>query len=144
MLLRIERFHSQWSQQFLPSYLQSVPGSLHREQLWSLERTHTHTHLLLSVFHTALKITASRWLWSAYHHHGDSEVGSELVVAPGAGGAVTVLIDAFLVHQLGVLLVGVIWGTGHPEASFKGLAELLVPLGVRDEHFLTWNKVVWF
>ncbi len=78
---------------------------------------------------------------SAYHHHGDSEVGSQLVVTPGAGGPVAVLVDAFFMHQVRVFLIGVIWGPRHPETCFEGLLQLLVPLGVRDEHLFTCRTV---
>lgn len=72
-----------------------------------------------------------------YHHHGNGEVGPELVVAPGAGRSVGVLIDASLVYQLRPFLVGVVRVLGHPERSFEGLLQLLVPLGVGDKHQLT-------
>lgn len=40
-------------------------------------------------------------------------------------------------YQLRPFLVGVVRVLGHPERSFEGLLQLLVPLGVGDKHQLT-------
>lgn len=50
-----------------------------------------------------------------YHHHGNGEVGSELVVTPGAGGSTAVFVNAPLMNQLWVLLVGITRVLGHME-----------------------------
>lgn len=132
-LLRVQSFHSQWSQQFLLGDLQSLPGPLRCEHLWSL----WHKHMLGSELRSG---TAHKpFEASAHHHHGDGEIGSQLVVTPGAGSSVAVLINASLMHQLRVLFIWVRGILRHPELRFKGLLELLVPLSVGDEHLFTWN-----
>lgn len=78
---------------------------------------------------------------STYHYHGNSEVGPQLVVTPGAWGSIAVLIDAFFVHQVRVFLIRVMWVPRYPETCLKGLLELLAPLGVCDKHLLTWNTI---
>lgn len=135
VVLRVEGLHPQGSQELLLSHLQSFPGSLHCEQLWGLSaqrqgEPHATAHWIQ---------TGRPRPTSTYHHHGNGEVGSQLVVAPGAGRSVGVFIDASLVHQVRAFLIGVVRVPGHPEPCFEGLLELLVPLGVGDEHQLTWK-----
>lgn len=90
---------------------------------------------------TAPVIILSAWRSVTYHHHGNSEVGPQLVVAPGAGGSVAVLVDVALMHQVWTFLVRVFGVSGHPETGLEGLLELLVPLGVGNEHLFAWNTV---
>lgn len=74
-----------------------------------------------------------------YHNHGDSEVRSQLIITPGTGGPVAVLIDASFMDQLRVFLIWVLGVSRHPETCLKGLLQLLVPLGVQDQPFFTCN-----
>lgn len=78
---------------------------------------------------------------STYHHHADREVGSQLVVTPGAGGSAAVFINPLFMHQVEPFLIGVLRVPRHPKICFEGLLELLVPLGVGDKHFSAWNTV---
>lgn len=127
-VLRVEGLHSQWSQQLLLSHCQSRPRPLHREQLRGLSAP---KHNPASATLRASATVGEKWVCcSTYHHHGNGEVRSQLVVAPGARGSVAVLIDAFFVDQFGVFLTGVLWVFRHPESKLKGLLQLLVPLGV--------------
>ena len=74
---------------------------------------------------------------ATHHHHGNAKVGPELVVTPGAGGSVAVLVDASLVDQVGVLLVGVLLVVGHIEVPLKVGQDLMVPLLIGNLHLLT-------
>lgn len=65
---------------------------------------------------------------TSYHHHGNGEVGSELVVAPGTGSSKAVFVNASLMNQLGVQLVGVIWVLGHIEQLLKVLLDFSIPV----------------
>lgn len=135
VVLRVKGLHSQRSQELLLSHLQSFPGSLHFEQLRGLSaQRQCEQEATAHWIHTGRCQLAN-----TYHHHGNGEVGPQLVVAPGARRSIGVFIDASLVHQVRAFLIGVLRIRGHPESCFKGLLELLVPLGVGDEHQLTWK-----
>lgn len=120
------------------SPLKTALEPLNTDIMSSSQSHSTHMKTFWPIQLQMIETAGCRFL-SAYHHHGNSEVGSQLVVAPGAGGSIAVLIDAFFMHQIRVFLIRVIWAPRHPEACFKGLLELLVPLGVRDKHLFTWN-----
>lgn len=74
-----------------------------------------------------------------YHHHGNSKVGSQLIVTPWAGGSITIFINVTFMHQVRVHLIRVLRVSRHPKSRFKRLLELLVPWGIRDKLFFTWN-----
>lgn len=92
------------------------------------------------IFHI---LTTGKWNATGcvftYHHHGNSKVGSQLVVTPWAGGSITIFINVTFMHQVRVHLIRVLRVSRHPKSRFKRLLELLVPWGIGDKHFFTWN-----
>ena len=76
-----------------------------------------------------------------YDHHGDGEIGPQLVVTPGARRAVAVFVYAALVNQVGVLLVRVGRVFGHVEQLFEAVLYSSVPLVVGDGHCPSWTAV---
>lgn len=79
---------------------------------------------------------------SSYHHHGDGEVGSELVVAPCARGSTAVLINPHLMDQLRMFLIGIFGVTRHIEHFLEIVLNLSVPLFVGHRELFTW-KSAW-
>lgn len=67
---------------------------------------------------------------ATYHHHGNGEVGSELVVTPGARSPKTVLVDASFVDQLWLFLLRILWIMGNVELLLKILLDVTIPLHI--------------
>lgn len=74
---------------------------------------------------------------ATHHHHGNAKVGPELVVTPWAGSSMAVLVDASLVDQVGVLLIGVLLVVGHIEVLLKVDLDLMVPILIGHLQLLT-------
>lgn len=86
---------------------------------------------------------------ATYHHHGNGEVGSELVVTPGARSPKTVLVDASFVDQLWLFLLRILWIMGNVELLLKILLDVTIPLHIWHRICLSWNqtfrmKKTWF
>lgn len=79
---------------------------------------------------------------TSYHHHGNGKVGSELVVAPGTGSSIAVFVNAPLMNQLRMLLVGIIRVLGHMEQLLKVLLDISIPVfvGHGELRACTYNK----
>lgn len=79
-----------------------------------------------------------------YHHHGNGEIGSELIVTPGTGGTICVFVNASFVHQLWILFMLFLWIWRHIEHLLKVILDPAVPLLVRHSMRFTWRKKQWW
>lgn len=65
------------------------------------------------------------------HHHGDCEVGTQLVVGPRLAGVVRVLVNTASVDELGTQLVLWSWRPVDPELALKVVCNFVFPLRER-------------
>jgi hypothetical protein len=65
------------------------------------------------------------------HHHGDCEVGTQLVVGPCLAGVVRVLVNTAAVDELGTGFVLGSWGPVDPELALKVVRDFVFPLRKR-------------